>query len=208
MAVRIIAGITALVAWLGLALQLLLLIGQFTDAGQSAGVAIWRFVGFFTILTNLLVAIVASVAAVAPHHRLASTRMRFATLVTILLVGITYSLALRHLSQPEGWDAVANHALHDATPLLFLLFWLVARDGTLRWRDIVWGVVPGFLYLLYALARGAFDGWYAYYFLNPVTLMLPDFLRNIVLLLIGISALAALFVAVDKGVARWQGRPI
>lgn len=205
---RLLGAITALVAWLGLALQLILLIGQFADTGQSAAAAIWRFVGFFTILTNIFIAVVASAAALAPHHRLASARMRFSALVTILLVGITFSLALRHLAQLDGWDAVANHALHDATPLLFLLFWLVARDGTLGWRDIVWGVVPGFLYFIYALARGAFDGWYAYYFLNPVTLTLPEFLRNIALLLIGISGLAALFVAIDKGVARWQGRPI
>lgn len=205
---RALAAITALVAWLGLALQLILLIGQFADTGESAAAAIWRYVGFFTILTNIFIAVVASAAALAPHHRLASARMRFSALVTILLVGITYSLALRHLAQLAGWDAVANHALHDATPLLFLLFWLAARDGMLGWRDIVWGVVPGFLYFLYALARGPYDGWYAYYFLNPVTLTLPEFLRNIVLLLIGISALAALFVAVDKGVARWQGRPI
>ena len=205
---RLLAAITALVAWLGLALQLILLIGQFTDTGQSAAAAIWRFVGFFTILTNIFIAVVASAAALAPDHRLASARMRFSALVTILLVGITYTLALRHLSQPTGWDAVANHALHDATPLLSLLFWLVARDGTLGWRDIVWGLVPGFLYFLYALARGAFDGWYAYYFLDPATLTLPEFLRNVVLLLAALSGLAAMFVAIDKGVARWQGGPI
>ncbi|WP_144036646.1 Pr6Pr family membrane protein [Sphingopyxis witflariensis] len=205
---RVLAAIAALVAWLGLALQLLLLIGQFADTGQSAAAAIWRYVGFFTILTNIFIAVVASAAALTPYHRLASAQMRFSALVTILLVGITFSLALRHLAQLNGWDAIANHALHDATPLLFLFFWLVARDGTLGWRDIVWGVVPGFLYFLYALARGAYDGWYAYYFLNPVTLTLPEFLRNIVLLLIGISGLAALFVAIDKGLARWQGQPI
>lgn len=205
---RVLAAITALTAWLGLTLQLILLIGQFADTGQSATAAIWRFAGFFTILTNLFVAVVASIAALAPHHRLASARMRFATLVTILLVGITYALALRHLSHPEGWNAVANHALHDATPLLFLLFWFAARDGTLQWRDTIWALVPGFLYLLYALARGAFDGWYAYYFLDPMTLTPLEFLRNLVLLLAALSSLAALFVAIDKGLARWQGRPI
>lgn len=205
---RGLAAITALVAWLGLALQLILLIGQFADSGQSAVAAIWRFIGFFTILTNLFVAIVASAAALAPHNRFASARVRFAALVTILLVGITYSLALRHLSHPVGWNAVANHALHDATPLLFLFFWFAARDATLRWRDIGWALVPGALYLLYALARGAYDGWYAYYFLDPATLTLPEFLRNIVLLLTALSGLAALFVAIDKGLARGQGRPI
>ncbi|MGL3822513.1 Pr6Pr family membrane protein [Sphingopyxis sp. R3-92] len=205
---RILATITAATAWFGLVLQLILLVGQFAETGQSTTAAIWRFIGFFTILTNLLVAVVASIAALAPHHRLASARMRFATLVTILLVGITFSLALRHLLQLDGWDAVANHALHDATPLLFLFFWFATRDGTLQWRDIVWALVPGLLYFLYALARGAFDGWYAYYFLDPATLTLPEFLRNVILLLAALSGIAALFVAIDKGLARWQGKPI
>lgn len=201
---RTMAGIAALAACFGLALQLILLIGQFAEAGQSAVAAVWRFFGFFTILANLLVAVVAGAAALAPHHRFASARMRFAALVTIILVGITYSLALRHIWQPKGWAAVADHALHDATPVLFLLFWLVARHGMLRWRDVLWGVAPGFLYLLYALARGAVDGWYAYYFLDPVALTLPELLTNIAMLLVGILAVAALFVGIDKGLARWQ----
>lgn len=46
--VRTVAGIAALTGWAGLALQLVLIVG---NLGPAVGT--WRFVGFFTILTNI-----------------------------------------------------------------------------------------------------------------------------------------------------------
>ncbi|MBW8297253.1 Pr6Pr family membrane protein [Sphingopyxis sp.] len=158
---RLLHALSAVVAWAALALQLAVLAGRFAETGQTFGEALWRFVGFFTILTNLFVALVASTAALAPQRWLASAPTRYAALVAILLVGIVYSLLLRHIWSPQGWQAVADHALHDASPLLFLLAWLAAPHGGLGWRSALWAVAFPFAYLVHALGRGAFDGWYA-----------------------------------------------
>ena len=201
---RLLYGITAVVAWAALALQLTLSVDLSTDAGQSLAAAVWRYLGFFTVLTNLFVAIVASAAALAPRHRLASPSMRFAALVAIMLVGITYSLALRHIWNPRGWQAVADHALHDATPLLYLLSWIVAPHGALGRRDTVRALIFPGAYLIYAMLRGAVDGWYAYYFLDPSQQSWTQFLGSVTVIIGGVIAVGLLLIAADGLLARRQ----
>jgi hypothetical protein len=121
--VRSIAFVTALLVWAALGIQLAILVRQFAGQGLGAGEAAWRFFGFFTILTNIAVAITASAMALRPESRPAGPRVRTAVAVSIALVGIVYSLALRNVWDPQGWQAVVDHALHDAAPLLFLLVW-------------------------------------------------------------------------------------
>lgn len=201
---RIFHGIAALAAWGALGLQLALSLAAAPEAGQSVAAAIWRFLGFFTVLTNLFVAIVATAAALAPRQALASARVRFAALVAILLVGIVYSFALRHIWNPQGWQAVADHGLHDVTPLLFLIAWLVGRHGALGWRDAPRALVFPAAYLAYALARGAVEGWYAYYFLNPAQQGWVQFLVSVAAILGGVMAAAWLVIGFDKLLARMR----
>lgn len=198
---RILHGMAALVAWAGLILQLALLVDDFAAAGQSVAAALWRFLGFFTILTNIFVALTASAAALAPEHPLAAPRMRYAALVAILLVGIVYSLALRHIWNPQGWAAVADHTLHDATPLAFLAAWLAAPHGALGRRDVLWALIFPLAYLVYALVRGAFDGWYAYYFLDPSAQSVPQLLASVGAILCGVLVVAGLISLLDKRMA-------
>jgi hypothetical protein len=199
---RIIAGMTGLITWTALALQLALLVGRLTGDGHSLGFALWRFVGYFTILINFLVAIVSSAMALWPGGRLAGPRARLMTASAIALVGIVYSIALRHIWSPTGWQKVADHGLHDATPLLFLAAWLIFPHGSLRWRDALWAAAPPLAYGTYALSRGAADGWYAYYFLDPTQLPWPILLSNLGLLLVAFIAAGLLLVGADRLLAR------
>ena len=88
---------------------------------------------------------------------LASGSENMGTAVAIALVGLVYSLALRAVWNPTGWQAVADHALHDATPPLFLLAWALSSHGELAWRDALHAILPPFAYCLYAFVRGAAD---------------------------------------------------
>ncbi|MBC2776370.1 Pr6Pr family membrane protein [Parasphingopyxis marina] len=198
MLARSTAFVTALLIWAALGIQLAILIRQFADQDLGLAAAVWRFSGFFTILTNMAVAIVASAMALRPESRLAGPRLRLAVAVSIALVGIVYSLALRSVWNPQGWQAVVDHALHDASPLLFLLAWALFPHGRLGWRDAIWGIVFPLAYVCYAMARGAADGWYAYWFLDPAALPAGDFVRNIALLLAGFAAASLLLIAIDR----------
>lgn len=194
-AAALLAGLTA---WSILGLQLALTLQTMAAEGFAAG--LWRYLGFFTILTNLGVAVVASLMVVKPN--LAGPRVRLATASSILFVAVVYSVALRGVWTPTGWQAVADHGLHDASPLLFLIAWLLAGHGALKWRDALWAMAPPLAYCLYALARGAADGWYAYWFLDPHALGPLKLAGSIAVLAAAVLVIALALTAVDRWLAR------
>nr|WP_269152297.1 Pr6Pr family membrane protein [Xanthobacter oligotrophicus] len=180
-------------------------------AGDGFGPALWRFLGYFTVLTNLFVAAVASAYARRPNGPMAGPRVRLAAVVSIVLVGIIYALLLRNVWKPEGWQLVADRLLHQATPVLFLATWVLAARaepgsgslgegslGRLGVRDAAWAMAPPVLYLAYALARGEADGWYAYWFLDPAKLGDGRMALNTVLLAAVFLATALIFLGLDR----------
>lgn len=199
---RPVAGLTAAVAWAALALQFWLLLETLAAQGQGVNFALWRLLGYFTILTNLAVAVVGTTMTLKPSSPLAGHRVRMATTTAIVIVGIVYSVVLRALWSPTGWQAVADHALHDVTPPLFLIAWLLSERAGLPWRTALWGMVGPLLYCVYALTRGAFDNWYAYPFLNPTTQSPAELAVAICALTLAFLAVALLLVAVDRWLAR------
>src|SRR5918994_2993118 len=190
---RTIAAVAALVGWAGLSLQLVLIVG---NLGPALG--LWRFVGFFTILTNIGAAVVATAVALGSRGALAGARARLMAMTSIALVGIVYSLALRALWSPTGLQKLADIALHDAAPLLFVAVWALSPHPGLPWREVGWALLPPGAYLAYALARGAIDGWYAYWFLNPAEQSSAELSASVAVVVAGFAAMAAALVALDR----------
>ena len=191
-----VAAVTALVGWLGLALQFAIVVGQL---GPALGT--WRFLGYFTIVTNIFVAAIATAVAMRVKSGLAGSRARLAGVTSIVAVGLVYSLLLRSMWNPRGLQKLADAALHDWSPMLFLLMWVLTPHGSLGWRDIKWALLLPAFYLAYALSRGALDGWYAYWFLNPISQTLGALIASILGMLALFAAVAAFAVAVDKRMA-------
>ena len=115
--------------------------------------------GYFTVLTNTLVATVLSYAA---FGRASSAQRFFLSPVvgsgitaSIVLVALAYSVLLRHLWQPQGWQWVADELLHDVMPLVCVLYWWrEVPKGSLRlWHLAAWTLYPA-MYFAYALWRG------------------------------------------------------
>ena len=194
---RGLAAVVALVGWAALALQLVLLAERL-----GAGPGAWRFLGYFTILTNIGAATVATAVAMGSTRRIGGARARLVAATSIALVGLVYSLVLRSLWNPEGLQKIADIALHDVMPLLFLLMWALAPHGSLDRKDFAWALAPPVIYAAYALARGAVDGWYAYWFLDPGTQSGGELFTSIVVMLAAWAVVAALLIAID----RWKGR--
>jgi hypothetical protein len=188
---RTLAGLAAAVGWTGLALQYWLIVRTMGVAEGS-----WRFVAFFTILANLGTAIVASAMATGSRG-LATPKVRYAAAVSIGLVGLVYSLWLRKTWDPQGLQKLADHALHDAVPVLFLGAWIASLHEQLKWRDILWALAPPALYCLYALARGQIDGFYPYWFLNPATQTTGQIITSVTILLAAMAMIAAVLNTID-----------
>jgi hypothetical protein len=193
---RFLAAAAAFAAWAGLALQLFLMVEN-----MGAGPAVWRFFGFYTILTNFGAAIVATAVSLGGRSRFAGARARLLAATSIIMVGIVYSVALRALWSPTGLQKVADMLLHDIAPLLWVALWLAGPHVRRDWREVAWALLPPLLYCIYALVRGGADGWYAYWFLDPAQQSPGELGASILVLLLAFSMLAVLLAAVDQSLA-------
>lgn len=191
-AARAIAGMLAAVALAGLVLQFVIFAGR-----VGLGLASWRFIGFFTVLSNIGIALVATAIALGQDNRLTSAKARLMGLTAIVTVGFVYSLLLRSLWNPTGLQKLADAALHDWTPILFAALWALMPHGELSWRDMKWALTPPAIYLAYTLTRGAFDGWYPYYFLNPTLQTADELAIGILGTLFVFATVAGSAIAID-----------
>lgn len=204
---RLFAGLIALLGWLALALQLLLSIRLTMANGQGVLAGVWTYVGFFTILTNVLAALALTAAAHGSRGAFSRFFMRpdihTAIAMSIAIVAAIYNLLLRQLWQPQGWQIVADNTLHVVMPALFLLYWwLAVPKATLRWPQVMlWQSYPA-AYFAYVLIRGAVNHWYPYPFLNVGTLGYLHVLANACVVLLAFVVIGLLLVALG----RWQVR--
>jgi hypothetical protein len=208
---KIFKGIVAILVWAGLILQFYLSIYAYPDLSISSGVRLLRFFSYFTVLSNLLVAVSLTSYLVVPRStpgRFSSlVKVRTAVAVYIAAVGLVYSLFLRGPSRPAGLPSVANHLLHDAVPILYSLYWIIfVPKGTLAWRHpLSWLIFPA-AYILYSLIHGSVSGWYPYYFANAGTLGPALALRNVFFIIAGFFGIGIFLVALDKLMARTANR--
>jgi hypothetical protein len=204
---RYFAAIAAVIGWLALGLQLLLTIQLTVANGQGAWAGVWIYLGYFTVLTNLAAALALTASASGYRGGLGrfftQPDVHTAIAMSIIVVAAIYHLLLRQLWQPQGWQVVGDDALHTVMPLLFVLhWWLAVPKANLRWsRVLVWQVYPA-AYFVYALARGALNGWYPYPFVDVHALGYLRVLGNAIGVLLVFIAMGLLLV----GLGRWQVR--
>ncbi|MBN8938731.1 MAG: Pr6Pr family membrane protein [Rhizobiales bacterium] len=197
---RAAAAVIALATWVALALQLWLSIGLTLRNGGSVAGGVFLFVSYFTILTNLLLAAVLTALA---FGRIVGASLIGAVTLFIVIVGIVYALLLRATWNPQGWQKVADMALHDLTPLLAVAFWLgFVPKGRLAWQDAARWLLFPLGYFIFALARGASSGWWAYPFLNADALGYQGVMINAVILTLAFLGLGLLLVAIDRSLGR------
>jgi len=194
------ARIAAAVTWAALLLQLWLSIELAHMNGRGAWNGVWTYFSFFTILTNLLAAAALAAAALRRSaSALVSPGIVTGIAASIVLVGIAYNLLLRNTWNPQGLQLLADVLLHDIDPLLFLgWWWLAASMQPLRYAEIIhWAGYP-IAYFVYAMARGAIDGFYPYPFVDVPTLGMGRVIVNALTILIAFAAIAALLIAVAR----------
>ncbi len=192
--VRAMAAGAALLGWTGLGLQLWLTVNLIIAQGGTPLDALWRYFGYFTIIANLFAAITLTLMALGRSN----ARRELAMVSAMILVGITYSLLLRNIWDPQGWQKVADMVLHDAMPLAALACWLVRPHRTLVWRDAMYAVLLPVLYTIYAMVRGGAQGWYPYPFMDVAQLGAAQVALNCTVMGVAFGAMALLLVWLDR----------
>ncbi len=201
--VRLFAIFAAIVAWLGVFLQLYLSLKLSLANGKTITAGLIIFLGYFTVLTNILAALVLSLPLVAPATLTGrfSNRpgVRTAAAAAIAVVGIVYHLLLRNVWNPQGWQLVADWLLHYVTPSLYLLFWWVGvpKQG-LRWPHVAAWMSYPIAYLIYMLIRGKLTGLYPYPFLDAGALGYGKTLANGLGLLLGFIFVSLLLLVAAR----------
>ncbi|NII54730.1 Pr6Pr family membrane protein [Luteibacter sp. SG786] len=201
------AIIVAAVAWPALVLQYWLIVWS-----GSLGAVTVRYFSFFTILSNLLVALVAASAATggnwAPLRILRTPRMRGLAALCIAVTALVYVTVLRSLWHPLGPQLIADRSLHYVVPALYLLWWFaLLPHGTLVWRDAARWLWFPLVFALWTFARGAIVDEYPYPFLDVGRLGYPAALLNVAVVAVLFVALGLGLVAADKALAPGHAAP-
>lgn len=198
------AALLAALCWFALILQFRLTFGALLELGMSPADAVLRYFGYFTILTNLVVAVVTTCFALDRGPAvLRRPSALSATAVYIVIVGAIYSLLLRQIWDPQGWQKLADVLLHDAVPVLYSLFWLTCVPKTrLRWREAVRWLLYPLAYLIFMLIRGAQTGFYPYLFVDPAELGYPRMSVHAFFVTLAFLFVGLVVIAIDRALAR------
>lgn len=162
---RILALVGALVAWFAVISQF---VTTYMSVEASPLVASVGLFNYFTILTNIIVALSFSLLAMDKNKSILTTpQSQTAITVYILVVAIIYSALLRSTWDPQGFQRVVDELLHTGVPLAYTLFWFVysPKDDIQYSKIPKWLVFPA-VYLLYSLVRGAITGIFPYPFID------------------------------------------
>jgi hypothetical protein len=193
----------ALVGWFALVLQFPLSIATSRANGMSMTGAIVTYFSFFTILTNVLVVVGLTFVLGMPHSRanrfFSCPQVIAGITVSIAMVGLGYSLLLRHLWAPEGLQKIADIVLHDLVPVLYVAYWLIfVPKRALQWKSVlVWLTYP-LAYLGFVLLRGALISRYPYHFIDVDALGYPRVFFNAAMLLSAFIAVGLVVVTIGR----------
>lgn len=204
---RILAGLFAIVGSLSLILQFGLHMNSPIAQDLAFAERFVRFFSYFTVATNIIVVVTLAAIAFFPRtgfgRFFARPTVQAAVASYISIVGIVYSLFLRDVWDPQGWQAVADHALHDVMPILYVVYWFAfapKHDIALS-SPVKWLAYPA-IYIVYSLIRGAFVGWYPYWFVDVTQLGYPSALTNTALVFVAFIVFGLIYAALAKALAR------
>ncbi|HTD99195.1 MAG TPA: Pr6Pr family membrane protein [Mucilaginibacter sp.] len=189
-----------IVGWFTLIGQLVLMLG--TKAAPATEL-VMRFFTFYTILTNLLLAVCFTFMLLKPRSKwndfFTSPAMLAAAATYITVVSVTYNIILRFIWSPQGLQRVVDELLHLIIPILYIIFWLIfVPKGGLKWKNVFPLLVYPLVYLCVILIRGAMSGWYPYPFVDVNQLGYGKALLNSGMITIAFIIIALLFVLIDS----------
>jgi hypothetical protein len=193
--------VAAALGWFAIALQYSMFAS--TRSGAELIPFTINFFSYFTIISNILIALAMTLPWLAPKSPLGAWFMqpsvRTALAGYIIVVGLVYHLMLRGLFHPQGWRLVCQIILHYVTPTLFVLDWLLfVPKRELSWRLAYSGLVLPVLYVGWTLLHGALAGFYPYPFINVLRLGYEQVLMNITGLIVAFVFLLLALVGLGR----------
>jgi len=188
------------VGWFAIIVQLYLII---VNRVASVPETIIRYFSFYTILTNILVALCFTVSLLKPSSYWGRffTRTTTVTAITVYIsvVGLVYNLILRFLWKPEGMQWLVDELLHSVIPVLFIIYWFLFTPKTgLKWKNaFAWLAYP-LVYIIFILLRGKLSGFYPYPFIDVTSLGYSQVFLNCFFLFLTFLLFSFVFIFIAK----------
>ncbi|RYB94171.1 hypothetical protein EUA93_07325 [Nocardioides oleivorans] len=165
--------VVAVVAWFALVFQLVL-----TISGEAVlvetdppglGQRIYQYFFYFTIQSNILVAVTSTALARDPLLDRTGWRIaRLAGIVGITVTGLVHFFLLRPLLDLDGANWVADKLLHMVVPLLAVIAWAwVGPRPRASLKEAAYALVWPIAWTAWTLVFAQLNGWVPYPFLDP-----------------------------------------
>ena len=198
---RIWHGVTFVVAVAALVLQTVLVIQGSSVLDETdippLGDRLLRLVSYFTIQSNVLVAVVAGMLLRDPARDGGVFRVvRLDAVIGITVTGLVHWFLLRPLLDLEGLHQLCDTLLHVVVPLLAFVVWLAfGPRPRITLRTVLLALIWPIAWLVYTLIIGELTGFYPYPFIDAAALGYGQVLLNaagITVLFLALFGLAAL----------------
>jgi hypothetical protein len=163
--------ILIIVRWTLGMLTLIAVVTQIATLKQLGVFNPYRFLSYFTNLSNIFAAIVFLISVwfliQGRQPTVKQDISRGASVLFMIVTGIIYALPFSGDDYIHVMPWITIH-LHYIMPMFVILDWLYQPAlSTLTMKQAQrWLIVP-FIYLVYCLYRGSIVRWYPYPFLNP-----------------------------------------
>ncbi len=209
------ASIAAIAGWITVILRFYLSINTSLADGTGIGSGVISFFSYFTVLTNILVALAFTAGSMKSSNakpQLVTSLLQQPSTVTAIAVYITivaavYHLLLSQLWDPQGLTKIVDIMLHTVMPAAYLIYWwLGVPKRSLQWRGaLVWLSYP-IGYSVYTLLLGAVRNQYPYPFTDVSALGYTQVLFNSLGMLALFAIVSLLFIGIGKLQARQTQR--
>jgi hypothetical protein len=198
---RVLHALLAVAALAGIALE----VGRaLVDGPGDAGTMTERLVrlfSYFTIQSNLLVAVASVLLALRPARtgRVMAV-LHLDALLCIAVTGVVYHTVLADQSLPlTPGGALANLLLHTVTPVGAWLVWLlVGPRPRFGGTTVAWSLAYPLAWIGYTFVRGWVTGWYPYPFLDAGAIGTATAARNTGLVAVTFLVLALLVRLLER----------
>lgn len=215
--IRQFTQLAAVFAWITIVLRFYLAISTSLADGTGIGGGIVTFLSYFTVLTNILVALALTAGGLArsrPGPRQTALQIwrrpgvATAIAVYITIVAVIYHVLLSQLWDPQGLTKGVDIMLHSVMPVAYLAYWWFAiPKRQLQWRGAIVGLSYPVSYSVYTLLLGAVRNQYPYPFSNVNELGYARVFLNSMGMFALFAGVALLFIGIGRRQARWARPP-
>lgn len=200
----------ALITWVAVFVQSYTFVIMFQNEGFSLGDSIAQVLSFFTLHTNVVLALVVSLPLIMRNGRLYdwanAAWTHGAVTVYITMVALIYHFVIRDLWNPTGVTLWMDIILHYISPLGWWIYWISSPKGYLKLSYAwTWLLFP-FIYIVGILLRGHFASFYPYPFLDVDQIGLLTVLFNVAGMSLLFWGMGLLVWLIDRGWGRLAGR--